>query len=198
MKFIINNQANRVVVVLHEIYGINRHIQSYAQRLSQMGFDVVCPNMLQDDNVFPYEQEQQAYYNFMEHIGIEQAAQQIKILLEELMQKYEAVYIMGFSIGATVAWLCSELNGIQHIIGYYGSRIRSYLDITPHCPVTLFYGNEEKSFDVKILIEALRKKEVRVFVFEGAHGFADKCADAYNENSSQQASQKTAYILDKA
>lgn len=163
-----------------------------------MGFDVVCPNILQDDNVSPYEQEQQAYHNFMEHIGFEQAAQQTKILLEELMQKYEAVYIVGFSIGATVAWLCSELNGIQHIIGYYGSRIRSYLDITPHCPVTLFYGNEEKSFDVKILIEALRKKKVRVFVFEGAHGFADKCADAYNENSSQQASQKTAYILDKA
>ncbi|MEC1179931.1 dienelactone hydrolase family protein [Metasolibacillus meyeri] len=194
----INNQASQVIVVLHEIYGINGHIQSYAQQFGEMGYDVVCPNMLQYDYVFPYENEQQAYRNFMEHIGFEQATQQIQILLSELTQKYEAVYIVGFSIGATVAWLCSELNGIQHVIGYSGSRIRNYLNVMPHCPVTLFYGSKEKSFDVRTLLEALQKKEVQTFIFEGAHGFADTYANTYNESSSQQALRQVKCILSKA
>ncbi|MEO4052265.1 dienelactone hydrolase family protein [Solibacillus sp. CAU 1738] len=178
--------ATKVVIVLHEIYGVNDHIKSYANFFAGMGYVVVCPNLLQDGLVFSYENEQQAYDNFMEYVGFKEAASQIKTLINELQLQYSEIIIVGFSIGATIAWLCSEEAGIQQIIGYYGSRIRNYLEIEPQCPVTLFYGKSEKSFDVANVIECLHNKEVQAFVFDGEHGFADAHSAKYNALSSDE------------
>jgi dienelactone hydrolase len=35
-----------LIVVLHEIYGINDHITKTCQDLADSGYDVVCPDLL--------------------------------------------------------------------------------------------------------------------------------------------------------
>lgn len=182
----IRQHKSKVVVILHEIYGINDHIKIYAKRFSEFGFDVVCPNLLKNRYVFSYEEERQAYENFM-YLGFEEATRNVTSLIKQLLFEYKEVYIVGFSVGATIAWLCSEIEGIRHIIGYYGSRIRDFLDIEPKCPVTLFYGSSEKSFDVLTLIESLKIKEIEAYAFEGEHGFADANSKKYNTLANDKA-----------
>lgn len=165
-----NQQIIRCVILLHEIYGVNQHMQYTAQLLFEKGYDVFVPNLLNSKVPFTYEQEAKAYENFMENVGFEQAKLQVWELIKEIVPRYEHIRIIGFSVGATVAWLCSEHPGIQKVVGFYGSRIRQYTYINPVASTILIYG-EEQSFNPQHLKDVL--SNVEVHIVDGMHGFAD-------------------------
>ncbi|MBP1761443.1 MAG: DeoR family transcriptional regulator, partial [Firmicutes bacterium] len=102
------NESNTAVVVLHEIYGINQHIKDICWQLSGHGVDVFAPHMLQNETVFDDEQEDLAYNNFFQHIGFEKAFDQVNLFLRQIRDRYSRIFVVGFSVGATVAWLCSQ------------------------------------------------------------------------------------------
>jgi dienelactone hydrolase len=108
----------------------------------------------------------------MKNVGFSSAVKQVNSIIKEIKPKYKYIFILGFSIGATIAWLCSDgdtkCNGI---IGYYGSRIRDYLQVAPKCKTLLIFPSIEKSFDVNALIAALdRKTNISVYMLNGLHG----------------------------
>lgn len=178
------NNSDSVIIVVHEIYGINDHMRSICQSFS--GFDVICPDLL-EGVPFDYSEEAAAYRNFIDHIGFANASHKIKNLLFELKDQYKKVYLIGFSIGATIAWLCSEEKCVDGIVGYYGSRIRNYVDISPTCPTLLFFPETEQSFNVDELIAKLDKKQIEIHKFNGVHGFSNPYSPNYHAESAQQA-----------
>lgn len=101
-------KSDNLIIVIHEIYGINQHIKNFCDILSKQDFDVICPNLLEREQSFDYSEEKIAYHNFMETVGFSDAADKIKNLLAGVKNKYQKIYIIGFSVGATIAWLCSE------------------------------------------------------------------------------------------
>ena len=189
----ISSGVNTVIFVLHEIYGINDHIKQVCEEFSNHGYDVVCPELAETNEVFDYLQEEEAYRHFMDDTGFELAARKVEKLIIKARSKYKYVFIAGYSIGATVAWLCShKMNMCDGIIGYYGSRIRDYVDLTPQCPVLLFFPEEEKSFSMKKLTVSLKKENVEIQVFKGNHGFCDPFGPHYYQQSCKEA-EKIAY-----
>ncbi|WP_420539717.1 dienelactone hydrolase family protein [Paenibacillus polymyxa] len=182
----IDKKSDTLIVELHEIYGINQHIQNYCSLLSDEGYDVICPNLIGKETPFDYSQEEAAYAHFIKNIGFERASYHIESLLLSIQTRYKKVFIVGFSIGATIAWLCSKEKYVDGIVGYYGSRIRNYLEITPHCPTLLFFPQEEISFNVDELISALDNHNIRVHKFSGQHGFSDPYSPRYHVHSAQQ------------
>ena len=191
----INKKSDSIVIVIHEIYGINQHIKSYCELLSEQNFDVLCPNLLDKINPYDYSQEETAYHNFIETVGFTNAVKTIQNLVVELKDDYNKIFIVGFSVGATVAWLCSELKYLNGIVGYYGSRIRNYMDIKPKCPTLLFFPEEESSFNVNELIVMLQNKNIDVHKFAGKHGFSDSYSPKYHAESSKKAFEKTIDFL---
>lgn len=189
------SNSNSLILVIHEIYGINQHIKSFCELLLKQGFDLICPNLSERERPFEYTQEEAAYRHFMEHVGFSSAARKIKDLLLDVKDEYEKIYIIGFSIGATVAWLCSEEDCVDGIVGYYGSRVRDYLELTPQCPVMLFFPQDEQSFNVDELLLALEKKKIEVHKFTGKHGFSDPYSSRYDAKSDQEAFSKTMDFL---
>lgn len=183
----IHKKSDTLILVLHEIYGINRYMHSFCELLSNKSFDVICPNLLERDTVFDYSQEEVAYHHFMENVGFTSATQKIKGILSDIKDNYKKIYIIGFSVGATVAWLCSEEDCVNGIVGYYGSRIRNYTDLTPQCPTILFFPQEEHSFNVDELILALEKKNIEIHKLYGKHGFSDPNSPNYNDKSAKKA-----------
>ena len=182
------NYSDTLVIVLHEIYGINEHIKRVCQNLALQGFTVLCPDLL-DGKVFSYHQEEEAYLYFKCSIGFMSARERVIECLKQEGTNYKRVVLVGYSIGATIAWLCSEkLKICDGVIGYYGSRIRDYLEINPKCPVLLLFPEEEKSFHPAELERELTKNRmVEVHILEGTHGFADPFSKKYNEKSSGEA-----------
>ncbi|MCI0765926.1 dienelactone hydrolase family protein [Bacillus sp. TL12] len=178
----LKQNVEKCVILLHEIYGINQHIRYYADYFFQNGYDVYIPNLLGKDVPYSYENEEVAYHNFNQNIGFDAVLQQIKKLIRDVEQSYNKIQIVGFSIGATVGWLCSDEPSIQKVIGFYGSRIRQYIEIEPKAEVVLLYGDKEKSFEPKELKKVLEQKSnVFIEIVEAEHGFADPFSSKYQE-----------------
>lgn len=182
-----HTKSDTAIILIHEIYGINQHMKSFCEFLSEQNFDVICPNLLGSDVPFDYSQEGLAYHHFMENVGFENALRKIKAVLLDIKNKYKRIFVVGFSVGATLAWLCSEEESVDAIVGYYGSRIRNFVSITPKSPTMLFFPLEEKSFNVDELISILDKRKIKIFKFSGQHGFGDPYSSKYNKESAQKA-----------
>ncbi|MGE8205624.1 dienelactone hydrolase family protein [Heyndrickxia sp. NPDC080065] len=182
-----NNHSDIAILVVHEIYGLNQHMLNFCEILGKQGFDVFCPNMIEREAAFAYSEEKAAYSHFMENIGFNKALNNIRHTLSSIQNKYEKIIIIGFSVGATVAWLCSEISSVNGIVGYYGSRIREYTDITPQCPVLLFFPEEEPTFSVDDLISKLSEKLIDIHKLKGKHGFGDPYSSNYQKESAKKA-----------
>lgn len=182
----IQTNSDKIIIVVHEIYGINQHMKNVCLTLSEKGFDVICPNLLEKEGSFDYSFEEAAYQNFMENIGFTNGVNKIKNFLQDIKEQYKKIYIVGFSVGATIAWLCSEENDLNGVVCYYGSRIRNYLEIEPLCPTVLFFPENEKSFNVDELVVHLEKKNTEIHIISGNHGFSDPYNSNYKVNSAQQ------------
>ena len=185
--------------MLHEIYGINQHIINICLDLSKEQVDVFAPNMLQSETMFNYDQENLAYDNFFNYVGFDRAFNQINTLLFNLRKRYNRIFVVGFSVGATIAWLCSkEQNLCNAVIGFYGSRIRDYLEVNPSCPVLLFFPTQEVSFNVSNLVGLINTKDM-VFAkqLNGQHGFANPSSPNYNKQSSYQAYQDMILFMNR-
>ncbi|UHA71928.1 dienelactone hydrolase family protein [Paenibacillus sp. 481] len=173
------SSAKSLTIVLHEIYGVNDHIHFFRDIMMQEGFDVLTPNLLHVAP-FPYEQESEAYLFFRNEVGFQKSLLEVKHIVKENREKYDRIYIIGFSVGATLAWLSSELE-VDGVIGYYGSRIRDYLEVEPNVPSLLFFAKEEKSVDVSGLEGQLNQKQNTVVkIVEAEHGFMNPFYQAYH------------------
>ncbi len=177
------SNSDIAIIILHEIYGINEHITQVCKQLRKSGYDVICPNILKLNNPFNYSQEDQAYSYFMENIGFSGASNQVKEIIKRIRTKYRKIFLLGFSVGATIAWLCSvDEAKVDGVISYYGSRIRDYIEIEPSCPTLLIMANQEKSTKIHEIIPKVQIKEkVEVHVMFGKHGFADPFSKYYDE-----------------
>lgn len=103
-----------------------------------------------------------------------------------LKLKYKKVFVIGLSVGATIAWRCCENKKCDGIICFYGSRIRDYLQIKPCCPVLLLFSTEDL-FDVDSIIKQLhRKSNVEIYKLKASHGFMDRYSKSFNKEQAQQ------------
>ena len=183
----------KAVVVLHEIYGINEFIQGQCRKFREAGYEVLCPNLI-NMPPFSYEKSAEAYDYFIKHVGFE-VYREIVALVSQLKKKYDHVFIIGFSVGATIAWRCSEYSLCDGIIACYGSRIRDYTDISPLCPTLLLFAKED-SFDILILMSRLREKQnLCINEFDAEHGFMDCYTKHYSPQQSKRAQDLIAHFL---
>jgi len=178
---------NRKIYILHEIYGLNDFIKKQALTYSDSTTSVECIPLYQSEKVFTYNEEKEAYDYFMQEIGFDKPLQKLTTLLLEAKNHYQEVVLIGFSVGATLAWRLSTCP-IDRIICIYGSRIRQYVNIQPKCPTLVILPSEEKSFDVNEFKYALEMlPTVHISQFPGQHGFMDENNLSFCQQSYMQA-----------
>lgn len=187
--------CKQAIIILHEIYGINEFIQEQCQKFRGAGYDVFCPNMI-EKLPFSYEKSIEAYDFFMKNIGLK-VYKEISDFVNQLREIYDNVFIIGFSVGATIAWRCCENSLCSGIIACYGSRIRDYTSLNPTCPTLLLFAKED-SFDVHALIFQLRDRQhLSIIDFDAEHGFIDSFSKHFNIHQSKRAEESMTHFLNK-
>jgi dienelactone hydrolase len=189
----VGSGAEDAVILLHEIYGVNGHMRDAAAWLAAQGLAVYCPDLL--GAAYGYDQETAAYEHYM-RVGFAATAGEAAALAGRVAGRHRRIYLVGYSAGATVAWLLSGRKGFAGAVGYYGSRIRNFSDLMPVCPVLLLFPHREEAFSVPTLAEMLSAKDgVRVRVLPGRHGFADRRSPRYDAAAAREADGLAAAFL---
>lgn len=196
--FKIKTGSENAILVLHEIYGINPFIKDICKKYSKDGFDVFCPNLTRITEPFAYSQQEEAYRNFTKNVGFG-VYRKVNAFLEQLRPEYKTITLLGFSVGATIAWRCAESGLCDRVVGCYGLRIRDYPDVAPKCPCLLLFADKEPSFDVESVAKILSgKANTDVKILSGCHGFCDAYSQNYAPKSAQKAEEFIADFLQTA
>lgn len=187
--------SDTAIIVLHEIYGINQHITEVCQKLAAAGYDIYCPHFLGLDRPFDYSQQAEAYAYFANSVGF-QVANRVVQLVDEVRPSYNKVLLVGYSIGATIAWLTAARAHCDGLIGYYGSRIRDFMTIVPTCPALLLFASQEKSFDAAVLVSAFEQSDtITAHLLRGSHGFCDPYGESFHSVSADEAEEYVQQFL---
>ncbi len=181
------NDSEDLIILIHEIYGVNRFITDTSNRFALQGYDVVCPDLYGLEQPFDYSDEETAYRYFSDNIGFYKGTDIVINMAKQFGSSYNRIFLIGFSVGATIAWLCSKAGLFSGVVCCYGSRIRDFTGIAPVCPALLLFPSHEKSFNVRAFASSFKKPGIKVHLLEGNHGFADFYSTAYNEASAKKA-----------
>lgn len=153
-------------IIATDIHGVTTEIRAlFAPIASEAIF--VSP---WDTAACPFTNEQEAVAAFISQHGFASYAAKIAAAADQA-----PAYIIGFSVGATAAWLYSAsaaCNPLSKASLFYGSRIRDYCSLVPKCNITAIFAEIEPSFAPQQLIGNIASKQVGALVEPGtSHGF---------------------------
>jgi carboxymethylenebutenolidase len=192
------------LVVVQEIFGVNRHIRSVADGYARDGFLAVAPALfdrIERGVELSYEgEDRQKAMGLSPRISIDDALADIEAALEfARAQTGKKVGVIGYCLGGLLAWLSAGRLPTDVAVGYYAGRIGNYAAEHPKAPVQLHFGK----LDTHIPAEQVEKvhaahPDVEIHWYEGAeHGFNCDMRSSFNPEASALARMRALAFLKK-
>lgn len=188
--------AERGLVVVQEIFGVNHHMRQVCDHFAELGFAVISPALFDRAErgvELGYGQD-----DIQRGIALRAAVPEAGTLAD-LQAAAQALGtrktgIIGYCWGGTLAWAgATRLTCFQAAVGWYGGGIAKAKEAQPHCPVQLHFGETDHSIPLSD-IEAIRAAhpEMDVFVYEGAgHGFGCDERPSYDKAATELAERRS-------
>ena len=190
------------VVVIQEIFGVNTHIRSVADRYAELGYVAVAPAVFD-----------RAEKNFEVGYDPESVAKgratRAKISIDGLVADTQAaidfakqfgkVAVVGYCMGGSVAFLAATRgSGAACTVGYYGGQIAQFSEEKPRVPCMLHFGDQDQSIPLSD-VEKIKKAqpELPVFIYHAGHGFNCDERAAFSPASAQIAFARTQDFIQK-
>lgn len=183
------------IVVIQEIFGVNRHVQDVCERLAGKGYVTIAPALF--DRIKPgielgyTEEDLGEGFGYMQKVGNETPMKDIQAAAKVLKNEAKVAAI-GFCWGGQLAWLASKSVAVDCSVGYYGVAVHETLEPPPNCPVLLHFADN----DVFVPLEAAEKvrktyPDMPIYSYPANHGFNCDQRDDYNEACAAQAMERT-------
>jgi carboxymethylenebutenolidase len=192
------------VVVVQEVFGVNRHIRSVADKFAAEGYLAVAPAIFDrvEKNVeLSYEGADMAKaMQLMQKLNIDDAVKDVDAALAYAQKAAgKPVAVVGFCYGGTVAWLSATRLKPAAAVGYYGGQIAKFAGENPHAPVLLHFGRLDAHIpEADVAKVQAAHPEVEIHWYEGAgHGFNCDMRASYNEAAAKSAFARTIGFLKK-
>lgn len=198
-------EATHGLVVVQEIFGVNRHMRHVCDAFGAEGYRVVAPALF--DRVHPgtelgYGPEDVARGRELRTQVPEMGTLADIEAASEWLGDGTAVGrlgIVGYCWGGTVAWWgATRTSGrFAAAVGWYGGGIAAVRNEAPHCPVQLHFGETDASIPMAD-VEAIRAAQpsVEVFTYPSAgHGFGCDERGSYDPDAAALAQRRTLEFL---
>ncbi|PHY18170.1 dienelactone hydrolase family protein [Caulobacter sp. BP25] len=166
------------VVVVQEIFGLDRYVHEDVARWAARGFEVIAPSMFdrqQKGYVAQHDPEGfQTGVAFAKANGPDNAMGDIQACVDFLAAR-GPVFLTGYCYGGTMGWLAAaRVKGLSAVASYYGGGVAGMADLPLGCPVIVHLGAKDPHIpaqDVKAAIWTAHA-ETPVYVYEASgHGF---------------------------
>ena len=194
--------ATKGVVVIQEIFGVNHHIRSMADRFAAQGYAVVAPAV--------YDRVQPGFEVGYTPDDIAKGRDvRMKLNDAQLMQDVEAAAnhlagkklgIVGYCFGGTVAWWgATRTTKFAAASSWYGGGVPGTKDERPNCPMQMHFGEKDASIPMTD-VDAVRaaQPKVEVYVYDGAqHGFGCDERGSFSKPDYELAQTRTLAFFEK-
>ncbi|MGI4831553.1 MAG: dienelactone hydrolase family protein [Janthinobacterium lividum] len=198
-------QVRGAVVVVQEIFGVNAHIRSIADRLAAAGYLAVAPALFdryERGVELKYEgQDLQKAYELYGKLDARTALLDVAAGFSAVAGEAK-VGVMGFCYGGFMSWLSATRGrsvGIGPVccVGFYPGGVGAVAQEEPSCPVMLHFGADDTHIGQE-QVDAVRNShpEVKIFVYEGAgHGFNCDMRESYESKAAELAWERSLEFL---
>jgi carboxymethylenebutenolidase len=183
------------IVLLHEIFGINDYVRDCAQRLAELGYVVLAPDLFwrtQPGLELNHDEAGlQAGMDAMSKLDVPAAVADAVAALELLRALPEVTDgragVLGFCLGGTLAYQVAVNGDPQVAVVYYGSAIPGALDVAAQiaCPTIMHWGGADPYIPREQVdaVDALAagRDDIECHVHEGAgHAFDNHRAPMFH------------------
>lgn len=141
------------MLVVHEIFGVTDHVRSRAETLARLGYVAIVPDLYWRlaRGVVIDEAAEDAVERGLEYrrrldftVAVDDAVTTFEHL-RSLPAAYRRSGVLGFGLGAGIAFGVAAHAGPAAAVLYYGSDIAAHIDRAPdvRCPVLFHWGGDD-------------------------------------------------------
>lgn len=206
-----HDEAKGAVVIVQEIYGVNKSIQGVADSYANDGYFAIAPaifDRFEPNLQLGYDEADQKkamslYPKLNPDVSLKDVAAAFKYAKET---SSKAVGVIGFCYGGLISWVTATRGNNEAIepactVCYYPGGIGKVATEEPSCPVMIHFGGADNHIG-KDQIDAVRNAhgkhegEVEIFVYDGApHAFANPDRPSYKPDATKLARERTLKFL---
>lgn len=189
------------LVVLQEIFGVNKHIRNVADGFAKDGFLTIAPaifDRVEKHVELSYEgADMQKAVALMQKLNVEKALLDVKAALDYAEKETgKKAGVIGYCYGGKLAWLSATRLQPAAAVGYYAGGIGEFAEETPNAPVILHFGKQ----DTHIPKEQVDKvhaahPEIEIFWYDAGYGFNCDMRASYDAPSSRLARERSLAFL---
>jgi len=204
------------ILLLQEIFGVNDYLRAVADRLADLGFVVLAPDVfwrIERNIDLPHDEASlQKAFGYIQQFDMETGLKDCDAALNHLRQLPEVtgsnskkVGVLGFCMGGRLAYHVAARSHPDAAVSYYGSGIADALGESEQisCPIIFHFGSEDP-FIPNEQVEQIRsaigdKEHVDIQVQRGAgHAFDNHLAPMFhNPDAAAAAWDLTMKFLDR-
>jgi carboxymethylenebutenolidase len=195
-------QGSRVggLVILQEIFGLTDQLRSVARLFARNGFDAIVPSLMDraaPGTVVPFDQPDRAR-ELMLGIPWEKTLADIAAAVRAVEGR-GGVSVLGFCLGGGLALRAACELPLAGAVSYYGTRLGSFLDKSPRCPMLFHFGATDTHSPPDV-IAAVKKAipAAETYVYQAGHAFANDARATYVKDAAETAHARTLEFLRKA
>jgi len=197
------------LIVLQEIFGVNKHIRDVADSFAEEGYVCLAPDMFwRFEPGFETGYSEADFQRALAAMGkfdADKGAEDIRASVDALRARPEVtggVGAIGFCLGGKLAYLAATRGGADLAVGYYGVGIENLLGEAGQakCPMLLHFAGEDAHVPpeavAKIEAAFADREDVEIYTYPGAqHGF--NCAErpSYDRPTAIMAHSRTMALL---
>jgi carboxymethylenebutenolidase len=187
--FCVNHTDNNVpaIIIINDNLKIDNWIKATANKWAELGYIAITPDMpnavisrlTTETNTETHSKNK---LDLRKNTDYEAAIFYIDAIISQLRALPNCngkIGIIGFSSGATLAYLSAARLKIDIVVGYYGAGILKYLNEGKNitCPLLLHMSTHDNTMETSSLNEIqaalIGKENISIYTYVAEHGFAN-------------------------
>jgi carboxymethylenebutenolidase len=192
-------RARGAVVIVQEIFGVNRHIRRVADDYAAEGYVVIAPCLF--DRIRRGIELGYSDAEVLEGRGYRMQIPDAKSLLDltaciNVVKRSGRVAAIGYCWGGTLAYLAACGLPVACAVAYYGGQIVQHLDKSPRCQVLYHFGEQDPHIPPAD-VEKIRAADPSgtFHLYPAGHGFNCEDRGSYDAASAGLARERTLSFL---
>jgi carboxymethylenebutenolidase len=192
------------VVVIQEIFGIDKYVRDDVERWAALGFEAIAPSMFdRSEPGFEADHDPDGLaqgFKYAQANTLENALDDIQTCVD-LLKKDGPVFIVGYCYGGSMVWqAAAKAHDIAAGSAYYGGHIQANASLKPRCPVIIHLGRKDSHIPADAVKAAVGEANpnVPVYIYEASgHGFNNEGGPGYDKADAELARARTLDLFEQ-